>query len=338
MEKGKILFLNEKEIKQLVTAEQVLKLVETALEGYARGDSINPVKLHLPFYPIYEGYLNSMPSFTKSSNLAGVKLVTVHKNNPSQYNIPATLGTIVLHHPETGVPYAIMGGTYITDIRTGAVAGITAKYMAKSNSKVLTIVGAGAQGMTSMQMVLLTMKDIDEVRVVDISTENQERFIKKATEIFPEIKYIAYSSLNGASLGTDIIVLATTATSSLLEGVNIDKGTTVICVSEILTPGVIKSFDRWIVDFTDCVIERFNTGGRHAAEIRGERYAELTKEMVTGEIGDVIIGKTVGRANEEERVISAAIGMSIEDVIVARSAYDTAVEKGMGIVLSFQEF
>jgi len=337
MEKGEVLFLNEKEIKQLVTAEQVLNLVETALAGYAKGDSVNPVKLHLPFYPIYEGYLNSMPSFTKSSNLAGVKLVSVYKNNPSKYHIPATLGTIVLHHPETGVPYAIMGGTYITDIRTGAVVGITAKYMARSDSKVLTVVGAGAQGMTSMQMVLLSMKGIKEVRVVDIRPENQEQLISKARETFPDIKYVTYNNRQEAFQGSDIIVLATTASNSLLEGYNIDKGTTVICVSEILTPKVVKSFDRWIVDFTDCVIERFNTGGRHAAEIKGEKYEELTKEMISGEIGDVIIGKTVGRANEEERVISAAVGMSIEGVIVARAAYEAAVEKSVGTVLPFQD-
>ena len=118
---------------------------------------------------------------------------------------------------------------------------------------------------------------------------------------------------------------------------NIDDGTTVICVAEILTPKVLKSFDRWIVDFSDCVIERFNTSGRQAAIVKGEKYNELTKEMVTGEIGDVIIGKTVGRLINDEKVISAAVGMSIEDVIVARAAYDNAIKKSIGSLLPFQD-
>jgi ornithine cyclodeaminase len=66
-----------------------------------------------------------------------------------------------------------MSGTYITDIRTGAVVGVTAKYMARRDFKVLTGVGAGAQGLTSMKMVLLAMKGIGEVRVVDLHPENK---------------------------------------------------------------------------------------------------------------------------------------------------------------------
>lgn len=337
MKKGEILFLSEKEIKQLITADQALKLVETALAAYSKGDSVNPVKLHLPLYPTYEGYINSMPSFDRNRNIAGVKLVSVYKDNPLHYNLPSTLGTIVLHHPETGLPYAIMGGTYITDIRTGAVAGITAKYLARSDSKTLALVGAGAQGMTSLQMVLLSMPGIEEVRIVDIRPENRDRVITEAKKDFKDIKYVEYDNRQEAFIGADIIVLATTAGSSLLEGMSIDNGTTVICVAEILTPNVIKCFDRWIVDFTDCVIERFNTGGRHAASLKGEKFDELTNEMVTGEIGDVITGKALGRLNNDEKVISAAVGMSVEDVIVASAAYDSAVKNSIGTVLPFQD-
>ncbi len=337
MEAGKVLFLNEKEIKQLISAEQVLRLVETAMIGYAKGDSVNPVKLHLPYYPVYEGYLNSMPSFIKSSNLSGVKLVTVHKYNAVKHNLPVTMGTIVLNEPETGMPYAILGGTHITSIRTGAVAGVTAKYIAKKSSKVLTIVGAGAQGITSMQMVVLTMKNIEEVRIVDICPENQEHFIAKAKEMFPNINYAVCSNREEAFRGSDIIVLATTANKSLLEGMELDKGITVICVNERLTPKAIDMFDRWIVDFTECVIERFNSGSKRSAEINGDKYESLDKSMVTGEIGDVIIGKAVSRANDEEKVISASVGMSIVDVTVARAAYDAAVEKNVGLILPFQD-
>jgi ornithine cyclodeaminase len=76
---------------------------------------------------------------------------------------------------------------------------------------------------------------------------------------------------------------------------------------------------------------------RHSAEILGEKYEELTETMVTGEIGDVIIGKTVGRLNDEEKVLSVAVGMSIEDIIVARAAYEAAIEKNIGLILPFQD-
>lgn len=337
MKAGEVLFLNEKEIKQLISPELVLKLVETALAGYAKGDSVNPPKLHLPFYPTYEGYLNSMPSFTKSRNLAGVKLVSVHKRNPSLHHLPATMGTIVLHQPETGMPYAILGGTHITEMRTGAVAGVAAKYLAKKSSKVLTIVGAGAQGLTSMEMITLAMQGIKEIRVVDIRPENQEHFITKAKEMFPDINYVAYLDRQEAFQGSDIIVMATTATKSLLEGIELDKGTTVVIIDEKITPKVVGMFDKWIVDFKECVLERENATNKVDAEINGEEFESLDEAMVTGEIGDVIIDKIAGRVNDEEKVLADAVGMSITDVSVARAAYDAALEKNLGVVLPFQD-
>ena len=82
METGRILFLNEREVKKLLTTQKVLDLVEISLADFAKGDSVNPVKLHLPMYPDYDGYINSMPSYIRNIDVAGVKLVSVHKSNP----------------------------------------------------------------------------------------------------------------------------------------------------------------------------------------------------------------------------------------------------------------
>lgn len=336
MEKGKVLFLNENEVKHLISAEQVLELVEEVLKAYARGETVNPVKLSLQIYPYHEGHINSMPSYIEPEDIAGVKVVSVFSENTKKYHLPTTIGTIILHNPDNGLPYNIMGGTHITDLRTGAVSGVMAKYLARKKSEVLAVIGAGAQGFTSMQMIVLAINNIKQVRVSDLSTEHRESFIKNGKVMFPNIEFISCTNNDEALYDSDIAVYATSASSPILEGSKLGKGITVICVSEKLTPSTIDMFDGWYVDFTACAIERYNADGRHTAELMGREYIDLTEDMVTGEIGDVMIGKTPGRIDDEQLIIAASVGMSIEDVIVAKAVYDVAMEQKKGLILDFQ--
>ena len=80
-------------------------------------------------------------------------------------------------------------------------------------------------------------------------------------------------------------------------------------------------------------MERLNQSGRYAAKVAGTTYTDLSPSLADGEIGDVIIGKTTGRLNDDEIILSCAVGMSVEDVTVAYEAYNHAVEKGLGITL-----
>lgn len=331
MEIGKLLLINEKEVQTLLTPQKVLNLVESSLKDFANGESINPSKLHLPMYPVYDGYINSMPSYIKNLNVSGIKLVSVYHSNKIKHGIPTTIGVIVLFNPETGVPFSIIDGTYITAMPTGAVVGITAKYLARKNSKVLTIIGAGAQGFTSFIMTAHSMEHIKEVRVVDINPEAKKTFINKASKQFPKIEYNEENDIQTACTGADIIVSATTAKESVLLNTTLNQGTTVIGVSERLTSEFIGKFDKFIVDFAECLMERHNQQGRYAAQIEGKTYTDMPVSLVDGEIGDIIIGKIVGRLNDSETILFSSIGMSVEDISVAYDVYNSAIKKGLGL-------
>jgi len=338
MKQGQVLFLNEKEIESLLTNEKTLEIVDDVLKAYARGNVVNPVKLHLPVYPHHEGYINSMPSYNRETEATGIKVVSVYHDNVKKYGILTTMGTIILHDPETGMPYAIMGGTHITNMRTGAAAGLKARYLARKGSKVLAIVGAGAQGFSSMIMTLTAMGPgtIEEIRVSDLSAERREQFIEKGKALYPEMNFISSASNNEAMKGADVVLLCAAAPVPLLTDCELEEGVTVICVSEILTPQNIARFDRFYADFAACLVERLNVSGRYNAAQRGETYEDLTEEMVSSEIGHVMIGEFPGRLNDTDKLLAADVGMGIEDVGVARYVYELAVEKGLGQVLDFQ--
>ena len=194
MTTGEILFLSRNEVAQFITQAEALELTEKSIAEFSLGNTNNPSKLILPCFPYHNGHINSMPSYMKYGDVAGVKVVSVYNDNPKKYGLPTTIGTIILYDPETGMPKSIMDGTLITDLRTGAVSGINAKYLARQDSRSLASVGAGVQGYTSMQMILRAMPQIREVVACDLSPERREEFTSKGSAEYPEVTFTGTGS------------------------------------------------------------------------------------------------------------------------------------------------
>jgi alanine dehydrogenase len=123
-----------------------------------------PPKSYL-FFKRYTGDLRTMPSYIESLNASGVKVVNVHPNNPQKHNLPAITATIILIDPRTGTPTAIMGGAWITAMRTGASGAVATKYLGRRNSRALALVGAGVQAVTQLQCIEAVLPSLEEVRV-----------------------------------------------------------------------------------------------------------------------------------------------------------------------------
>lgn len=333
MQKNELLYLSDAQVEALVSSEKVFDLVEESFSEYSLGNAINPVKLSLPIHPFHEGHINSMPSYLIKKEIAGVKVVSVYAENPKKHSLPTTIGTVILNDPETGKPYSVMGGTQITSARTGAVMGVMAKYCAKKTSKVLTVVGAGVQGYAAFTMIAHGVPSLEEIRVVDIVPAAQDRFIEKAKKIHPEIKYVKYDSIEKACRGSDIILAAASAEESLYETIRFDKGATLLILEGDITRSYAKTFDKFVADFTECLVDRYNADAQHHAELTGKPFEPLTEDCVTSEIGDIITGKSIGRKNDDEIILAASVGMGIQDIIVANEAFEKAIENNVGTVL-----
>ncbi len=103
-----------------------------------------------------------------------MKIVNVHPDNRAKYKLPTVMAVIVVVDPKNGAPIAIMGGTHITDMRTGAAGGIAAKYLARKNIRVVSMVGAGAQARTQLLALLTVYGKLEEVRVWSRTRETRE--------------------------------------------------------------------------------------------------------------------------------------------------------------------
>ncbi|MGC9514942.1 MAG: ornithine cyclodeaminase family protein, partial [Methanocrinis sp.] len=163
-----ILWLSEDEVKSSLTMEEAIEAVEEAFREHGRGKAQMPPKSYL-YYKKYDGDLRTMPAYLEELDATGVKVVNVHPNNPDQ-GLPTVMAVMILNSPMTGAPIAMMGGTHLTSMRTGAAGAVAAKYLARKDSRRVGLLGAGAQARTQL-LGLAKLFAIDTVSVADVSIE-----------------------------------------------------------------------------------------------------------------------------------------------------------------------
>jgi alanine dehydrogenase len=135
-----VLFLSGGEIEGLLSMREAIELVEGAFRQHGEGKTIMPPKVYLNL-PEYEGDFRAMLGYV--DGMAGIKWVSVYPNNRMR-NLPRVVATIILCESKTGYPLAVMGGTYLTAIRTGAAGGIAVRHLARKDSTTVGMIGAGA--------------------------------------------------------------------------------------------------------------------------------------------------------------------------------------------------
>src|SRR5690606_17305769 len=118
------------------------------------------------------GRINSMPaSIGGDFNSVGIKWISSSPQNPDKYNLPRATGVIILNDYETLLPKCIMDGMLLSAMRTGANSGVAARYLAKKDSQVIGLVGAGVQNRTQLQAIHHVMKDLKHVKIADLNKE-----------------------------------------------------------------------------------------------------------------------------------------------------------------------
>ena len=213
----KILFLTETEVKRLLSIKETIEAVETAFKEKGLGRVQMPAKPYL-FYEKYGGDLRVMPSYLENMDISAVKIVNVHPNNPSRYSLPTVMATIVLIDPNNGAPLAIMGGTWITALRTGAAGGIAAKYLARKESKVVGFIGAGVQARTQLAALVHIYGGLEEIRVWSRTLSARESYVSEMRRVYGErIKnIIPVEEVKEAVKKVDIIVTTTPSRKPLV--------------------------------------------------------------------------------------------------------------------------
>jgi len=321
----KTLILTQKEIKSLISIKEVVKVVERAFREKGLGRVEMPAKLYL-FYPKYQGDLRLMPAYFKKLDISGVKIVNVHPQNPGKFGLPTVMATICLIDPRNGYPIAIMDGTYITALRTGASSAVASKYLAPKETPVVGMIGAGIQARTQL-LAMAEVKKIKLVKVFDIKKETVLKYIqemKRKTGL--EIKLV--KSIKEAVENSQIVITTTPSRKPIVKNEWIKAGVHINTVGAD-APGK-EELDPKILKRAKVVLDDWQQG-IHSGEVNVPLSKGLLKEKeIYGEIGQIVAGKKKGRISDKEITVFCATGLAINDVITANLVYQKAKKKKIG--------
>lgn len=260
-----------------------------------------------------EGLLGAMPGYVPGSGL-GAKLVAVFPRSQ-----PSHRALIALFDEGTGAPLALLDGEHITAMRTGGGAAVSVRALARPESAVLAVIGAGVQGRSHLQTVA-TVRDFKEIR---LASRNRAAAEELASE-FPGVR--AAASFEEAVRGADVVCLCTDAGSPLLELEWLRPGCHLTSVGNRAEVGTA------IAGAASIFVEWRGAAGTPppagAADLAG-----IDPESVT-ELGEVLAGSRPGRRSAGELTLYKSTGLAVEDVVTARLVYERAVESGAGTLFA----
>ena len=321
------LLLTDEEVKSLLSMGEVMDAVERAFMEKSLGRAQMPSKVYL-FYRKYSGDLRVMPSYLEKDDISAVKIVNSHSENRIKYNLPTVMAVVVLIDPRNGFPLAIMGGKAITDIRTGAAGGIAAKCLARKDSKIVGLIGAGAQARTQLAALLHVYGKLEEVRVWSLDATKEEFASEMQLKYGSLCRIIPVGTVKEAVEDTDIVVTTTPSRRPLVMDDMVSLGMHFNCIGadapgkEELDPAILKRAKIVVDDWEQAI---------HGGEINVPiSQGIISRENILGEIGEVIAGLKPGRESDEEITIFTSTGLAVQDAVTAQIAYEKALKKNVG--------
>jgi ornithine cyclodeaminase/alanine dehydrogenase-like protein (mu-crystallin family) len=314
----KILYLSRSEIEGILNMKDVIERVEKIFRLHAQNKVMQPQKTPISLSTTH--YFHSLPCYLEGM-AAGIKWYGANFSNRKK-RLPILFGSIIINDPETCGPLCIMDSSLITEMRTGAQAGIGAKYLANKDSSIVAMIGCGHQARTHLEALDCVLK-IDEVRAFDILKKVAKRY-KEDTEDRLDVKVIPVSSAKEAVEGADIICMVTAAFETVVFDEWVGPGNYVhgTHLFHDLDPKLSKTADKWVLGYTESDIVAVLGHPKLAPKLR--------KSDVYGDLTEILTGKKAGREREDERIVYTHAGMGSLDVGTGLLAYEKALHNGVG--------
>lgn len=319
-----ILYLSEQDVEDVgLTEDTILDLMEKALYEHGMKRIEMPPKPGV--HPLKDTFIHAMPAYMPAYGACGIKWVSCFPDNVKK-DLAQTTGLMIMNDPETGIAYAVMDCRWITAKRTAAVTAVSAKYLARKDTEVLGIIGAGVQGREHLLFCRKTLPRLKEVRIFDRRPEAVDSYVR---EMSPHVgvEIVSCRDPKDVVVGADMLVSATAILSAPAPFI---KDEWLPREGLYLAPVDVDSVWEWetirrMKFVTDdwgqtC---HFGTVGCFPHGMP-DLYAEL---------GEIVCQKKPGREDDAENICNISIGMAIEDVICAKEIYEQAAAKGIGTTL-----
>src|SRR5829696_8887766 len=326
------LFLSRSEVASLLGLAECIDAVEEAFRLHAEGRSLLPGVLET---------LTADGGFhikAAGLRLAGGSYFAAKVNgnfplNGERFGLPTIQGVIVLCDAERGRALAIMDSTEITALRTAAATGVAARYLARPDSKVVTVCGCGVQGRVQLR-ALAEVLPIEKVYAFDTDAARAEGFARETSDELG-LRVVSATNLREAAGESDVCVTCTPSRRPILMKGDVRPGAFVAAVGadnplkHELDPGLLAS-GKIVVD----ILEQCASIGdlHHALEAGAVKRSD-----VYAELGEIVVGRRPGRTSDEETIIFDSTGTALQDVAAAAVVYEKAVSAGVDMSLNLAD-
>jgi alanine dehydrogenase len=311
----KTLLLTQKDVASILTPALANATVEKAFRAHGLGFTQMPAKSYL-YFP--KGDLRSMPACISGEgfDIAGVKCVTVHPQNAAG-KLPSVMAVVILNNPQTGFPQAVMDGTYLTCIRTGAAGAVAAKYLSRGDSAVAGFVGCGAQARTQL-LCLLEVRNIRKIKIWQFAGDKAcAQSFKRWAKAVCGIETVVSSDIDEVTLDADIVVATTPSRAPLVNRVSPGAHINAIGADapgkQEISPEILKQAKVVIDDWAQA---------SHSGEINVPlQNRQINRRNVHAQLGDIVAGKKKGRTSAGEITLFDSTGLAIQDIACADVVY-----------------
>jgi ornithine cyclodeaminase len=324
------LYLNQKDVRETgVDMKTALEAVEDAFRLHHQRKVNLPYKTVLDLGERERGRGNAMPAYVGGGyDVFGIKWIAGFPKNPIDHGLPRGTGLFILNDAWKGVPLAVMDCTLLSAMRTGAVTGVGAKYLARPDAQSVAMIGAGVQARTQLEALKIVLPELKEVRAFDIRHDTADAFASDMNRQFEGEGFSvrAVKSPEEAVRKADIVVTVTVADEPIVKERWMKRGSFFAAVGSYQEEEfeVVTNSDKIVVDGIEHVLHRETPVIALMIE-----QGKIRREDIL-ELGAIVCGDQPGRTNPEERVFFSPIGMAIEDVCLCQKVYNLAQEKGIG--------
>jgi alanine dehydrogenase len=308
-----------------------LAAIEASLAIQGRGEAVIEPRMHLE-PGVSNGHFNVLRGALKAPiDYAGVKVVGDFVDNYKQ-GLPSEMAVLMLFDPATGAPKAILDAGGITDMRTGAITAIGAKYLARKDSKVLGHIGARGTAYWNVRL-LNHLFDFDEIRVHSRRKESRDAFAERLSHDLGK-PVIATEDWESCVRGADIVVEA----SRLNEPTPLLKTAWIKPGAFVVPYGTMSAVELSLTDImSKLVVDDWGQckGGKFGSLRAHVETGRLSETTLHAELGQIVAGLKPGRQSDDETTLFWHRGLSLSDIALGHAMLEKGARLGVGQRLRF---
>jgi len=321
--------LSETDIRRALTMREAIEMMKNIFRELSSGEVDVPLRTSIAGQ---SGITLIMPAYLRRGDALGVKIVSVYSSN-TLHGLPSITGLVAVLSTQTGQPIAVLEGAYLTSLRTGATSGVATDLLARRDSHVLAVFGAGTQARTQVE-AMCCVRAIREIQLVSRTRLSADMFASELTKTYPTLAVKVVASPSEAVKNADIVVTATNSFEPVFDGNDLRSGVHINAIGSF-RPNM-QELDATAIQRARIVVDQREAVLSEAGDLVVPiQKGIITAQHIKAELGEIVNGTKPGRENDDDITLFKSVGNATQDIAIAKAILHSAELNNLGIVVPF---